>query len=172
MPDDNRFAGIGEQLDEPREEDAEDPGGTASDADAGESPEATTEGGDAGETADSVETGVDDTADSVETGVDDPADSVETGADDTADSGSSAGSDRAEGPAFAFDKTSAKSLYVRGGTLELFEDTEFEVEAALRANHGIRDLTSREFHDALVHVASEHVEEIAAQIDAERADDD
>jgi hypothetical protein len=150
MPDDNRFAGIGEQLDEPREEDAEDPGGTASDADAGESPEATTEGGDAGETADSVE----------------------TGADDTADSGSSAGSDRAEGPAFAFDKTSAKSLYVRGGTLELFEDTEFEVEAALRANHGIRDLTSREFHDALVHVASEHVEEIAAQIDAERADDD
>jgi hypothetical protein len=45
------------------------------------------------------------------------------------------------------------------------------VEAALRANHGVRDLTSREFHDALVHVAAEHVDEIADRIDTERSDD-
>ncbi|MFC5368736.1 hypothetical protein [Salinirubrum litoreum] len=132
MPDDNRFAGIGEQLDDP--EQVEDVSGsddaTATDA---------TAGGDGTDTSESTE---------------------ETEAD------------RAGGPAFAFDETSAKSLYVRDGTLELFEDTEFGVEAALRSEHGIRDLTSREFHDAVVHVAAEHVDEIAAQIDAERADEE
>jgi hypothetical protein len=125
MPDDNRFAGIGDQLDQP-ERAADDDGDAA--ADETETTDATTE------------------------------------TDSSADG-------EAGGPAFAFDETTAKSLYVRDGTLELFEDTEFEVEAALRANHGVRDLTSREFHDALVHVAAEHVDEIADRIDTERADD-
>jgi hypothetical protein len=115
MPDDNRFAGLGEQLDEPRQAEADRP--------------------------------------------DERADPDEGGESD-------------DGPAFTFDETSAKSLYVRDGTLDLFEDTEFEVEATLRSDHGVRDLTSREFHDALVHVAAEHVDEIAAQIDAERTGDD
>lgn len=125
MPDDNRFAGIGDQLDQPRRAEADEP--------------------------------------------DVQADETESAA---APSQSASSADRDEGgPAFAFDETSAKSLYVRDGTLERFEDTEFEVEAALRADHEIRDLTSREFHDALVHVASEHVDEIATRIDAERSPD-
>jgi hypothetical protein len=125
MPDDNRFAGIGDQLDRPERAEQ-----------------------------DESETTVDETESATKTG----------------DSGSTP-DDEEGGPAFAFDETSAKSLYVRDGTLELFEDTEFEVEAALRADHEIRDLTSREFHDALVHVASEHVDEIATRIDAERSPD-
>lgn len=125
MPDDNRFAGLGDQLDEPKQADV-DPRDTAD-----------------GET--------------------DPRDDA-SGTDSAADG------DDAGGPAFSFDETSAKSLYVRDGTLELFEDTEFEVEAALRSDHSIRDLTSREFHDALVHVAAEHVDEIADRIDTERTD--
>jgi hypothetical protein len=130
MPDDNRFAGIGDQMDGPEQSDDE--------------------------------SGPDDS-----TGVDAAAERTETR---TSASGAQTETDDADGPAFAFDQTSAKSLYVRDGTLELFEDTEFEVEAALRSDHGIRDLTSREFHDALVHVAAEHVGEIAARIDAERGD--
>jgi hypothetical protein len=138
MPDDNRFAGIGDRLEQPEQSESE-----------------------SGASAD------------------DPTDDA-TGEESTADEGQyrseEAGGgttdDPADGPAFAFDETSAKSLYVRDGTLELFEDTEFEVEATLRSNHGIRDLTSREFHDAVVRVAADHVEEIAARIDNERAGDE
>lgn len=125
MPDDNRFAGIGDQLDQPERAEAD---RAETSADEAETTEPTTE------------------------------------AESSADG-------EVGGPAFTFDETSAKSLYVRDGTLELFEDTEFEVEAALRANHGVRDLTSREFHDALVHVAAAHVDEIADRIDTERTDD-
>jgi hypothetical protein len=124
MPDDNRFAGIGDQLDRPEPAD------------------------------------------------EDEADTTGEGTETPGASGPNSAPDGEEGgPAFPFDETSAKSLYVRDGTLDLFEDTEFEVEATLRADHEIRDLTSREFHDALVHVASEHVDEIAARIDAERSGD-
>lgn len=72
------------------------------------------------------------------------------------------------GPAFEFDVTTAKSIYVREETLALLEDTEFEVESVLRRKHDIRDVTGREFHDAMVRVMIEHVDEIAAQVDSER----
>jgi hypothetical protein len=124
MPDDNRFAGLGEQLSEAEREQRA----------AAASEEATGTGA----------------------------------AGDTAADGETEPTEEAGGPAFAFDETSPKSLYVRAGTLEVFEDTEFEVESVLRRDHGLRDLTSREFHDALVHVAAEHVDEIAARIETER----
>lgn len=65
------------------------------------------------------------------------------------------------GPAFEFEDTTAKSIYVREPTLAVLEDTEFEVESALRREHGLRDMTGREFHDAAVRVLAEHVDDIA-----------
>ena len=72
------------------------------------------------------------------------------------------------GPAFEFDATAAKSIYVRPETLELLEDAEFEVESLLRREHGIRDVTGREFHDAAVRVLAEHADEIVDRILEER----
>ncbi|POG56277.1 hypothetical protein [Haloferax marisrubri] len=65
------------------------------------------------------------------------------------------------GPAFEFEATTAKSIYVRTETLDRLDDAEFEVESFLRREHDVRDLTGREFHDALVRVAAEYPEEIA-----------
>ncbi|AEN04973.1 hypothetical protein Halar_1221 [halophilic archaeon DL31] len=76
------------------------------------------------------------------------------------------------GPAFEFDQTTAKSIYVREETLELLEDTEFEVEMVLRRNHSIRDPTGREFHDAAVRVLAEHTDEVVDSILAARAGED
>lgn len=64
------------------------------------------------------------------------------------------------GPAFEFEDTTAKSIYVREPTLAVLEDTEFEVESALRREHGLRDMTGREFHDAAVRVLAEHIDEV------------
>lgn len=75
------------------------------------------------------------------------------------------------GPAFEFDATTAKSIYVRPETLERLEDTEFEAEMLLRRNHAIRDVTGREFHDAAVRVLEDHAEEIVEQILDERSDE-
>ena len=74
----------------------------------------------------------------------------------------------AGGPAFEFDATTAKSIYVRPETLETLEDAEFEVEMLLRREHGIRDVTGREFHDAAVQVLADHADEVVEQILEER----
>jgi hypothetical protein len=112
MPDENRFAGLGEQF----------------------SPEETSE---------------------------------ETSAEDESPA-SSASSETAETtgsePAFAFDDTQAKSIYVRPETLQLLEDTEFEVESILRREHDIRNLTGREFHDALVRAVAADPEAVATLV--------
>jgi len=119
MPDDNRFAGLSEQVDGSADDDRE----------------ATTDA---------------------------------TEATDQEATASSSPGDDGTGPAFAFDETTAKSIYVRSETLTLLEDVEFEVETALRREHDVRDVTGREFHDAAVHVLAEHVDEVAARIDAAR----
>ncbi|NHX36075.1 MULTISPECIES: hypothetical protein [Halolamina] len=74
------------------------------------------------------------------------------------------------GPAFEFDATTAKSIYVRPETLETLEDAEFEVEMLLRREHDIRDVTGREFHDAAVQVLADHADEVVEQILDERDD--
>jgi hypothetical protein len=119
MPDDNRFAGLSEQVD--------------------------------GAAIDDREAATD-----------------EPDATDQEAAGSTRSDDDGTGPAFAFDETTAKSIYARPETLTLLEDVEFEVETVLRREHDVRDLTGREFHDAAVHVLAEHVDEIAARIDAAR----
>ena len=94
----------------------------------------------------------------------DPEESATEGGDD-------ADEESGGGPAFEFDETTAKSIYVRPETLETLEDTEFEVEMLLRREHGIRDVTGREFHDAAVQVLADHAEEVVDQILEERDDE-
>ena len=99
-------------------------------------------------------------------GLSDADDGDESDADTAADDESEP--ENGAGPAFEFDETSAKSIYVRPETLETLEDAEFEVESLLRREHGIRDVTGREFHDAAVHVLAEHADEIVERILEER----
>ena len=99
-------------------------------------------------------------------GLSDADDAAESDADTAADDESEP--ENGAGPAFEFDETSAKSIYVRPETLETLEDAEFEVESLLRREHGIRDVTGREFHDAAVHVLAEHADEIVERILEER----
>ncbi|SFL66401.1 hypothetical protein SAMN04487950_4539 [Halogranum rubrum] len=116
MPDENRFAGLGEQMDDEDEvEQVDDNDPPTSDRDA---PASTS----------------------------DP----DAGADG--------------GPAFTFEATRAKSIYVRPETLDLLEDVEFEVESILRREHDVRDLTGREFHDALVRAVATDPEAVAKLI--------
>ena len=121
MADENRFAGLGEQLDEEE------------DTDRADRDEQT------------------------------PASDRET---DVIDGGEEASEEeRSEGePAFGFDATTPKSIYIRQDTLELLEDAEFGVESVLRQEYDIRNVTGREFHDAMVHILTEHIDEVAERI--------
>lgn len=122
MPDENRFAGLGEQEGEPEP--------TNENEETQESDNATVESNEVDE--------------------------------------QSSNEEPEGGPAFGFDATVAKSIYIREETLELLEDTEFEVESALRQEHDIRDVTGREFHDALIHVIAKHVDDVADRIQTVR----
>lgn len=105
-------------------------------------------------------------------GLSDAVDEPEEPRDDTEPEEESEGAD-AGGPAFGFDDTTPKSIYVREETLTVLEDTEFEVESLLRREHDVRDLTGREFHDAAVRVMEAHAEEIVeAVLDARENNDD
>jgi hypothetical protein len=123
MPDENRFSGLGDVVEE-------------------DEPETTVE--ESGESA-SAETSDD--------------------ATQTEDPGSSGG------PAFEFEDTTAKSVYVRPETLSVMDDAEFEVESLLRRDHEVRDLTGREFHDAIVRVAADHPDEVVTAILAAREEE-
>jgi hypothetical protein len=123
MPDENRFSGLGDVVEE-------------------DEPEA--DGEESGESA-SAETSDD--------------------AAQTEDPESSGG------PAFEFEDTTAKSVYVRPETLSVLDDAEFEVESLLRRDHEVRDLTGREFHDAIVRVAADHPDEVVTAILAAREEE-
>ena len=130
MPDENRFSGLGDVVEDPEAGPDEETEPGASDADAGSS---------------SSES-------------DAEAESKPEGATETGTESESSG------PAFEFEDTTAKSVYVRSETLSVMDDAEFEVESLLRRNHDVRDVTGREFHDALVRVAADHPEEVAEVI--------
>lgn len=170
MPDENRFAGLGDQLDSEDEDDSETVSDDAAD-DVGEETRSDETGDGAGSDG-GADGGTDDG------GASEPVSAVPSAADRDGSSAADLGVDseptsssdepasgadgRAEsGPAFAFDDTRAKSLYVRPETVELLEDAEFEVESILRRDHGIRDLTGREFHDALVRAVAADPEAVA-----------
>lgn len=150
MADDNRFAGIGDAVDddgEPDETTRTGEGDPAPDEEAA---------GDAAGPGDAAGDDRTDTPSEADTEV--PA---STGGSDSGD-GETDPADA--GPAFEFDETTPKSVYVRDKTLTTLEDLEFEVESLLRREHGIRDLTGREFHDAAVRVLEDRVEDIAETV--------
>lgn len=155
MPDENRFAGLGDQLEGDERDDTDDGDDTPDTADATDTPDATdaTDATDADETASAAPSPAE-SADSASSTTESESASDSTSDDSEPtpdlDETSSTAPAAESGPAFSFDDTRAKSLYVRPETVELLEDAEFEVEALLRRDHGIRDLTGREFHDALV----------------------
>lgn len=94
---------------------------------------------------------------------------LDTAPEESASEAGDEGDDESDGgPAFEFDATTAKSIYVRPETLETLEDAEFEVEMLLRREHGIRDVTGREFHDAAVQVLADHADEVVERILEER----
>lgn len=73
--------------------------------------------------------------------------------------------DPLETPAFAFDESKQRPLYAREESWQEFEDTlDLDVGLILRREHGLRDVPRRELHDAVLRVAAEHPEEIAAAL--------
>lgn len=122
MPDENRFAGIGDAVEEePQDE-----------ANAGEP-------------------------------------STETREETVADTGSNSedsgtGGEAADPAAFAFDDTVQKSVYVRPKTFEELEDAEALVNAQLRTEHDLKDLTRREFFDAVFREAAEDTDRLVERI--------
>lgn len=136
MPDENRFSGIGDVM---GDENGETKGDTA--AETGSVTESTP--------AEASET-------SSGTG--------EEQAEREPDDGDAEDAAPLDTPAFAFEQTGAKSLYLRSSTVDTLDDTEFEVEAVLRREHDVRNLTGREFHDAAVRVLADHADEIAEHV--------
>ncbi|GAB6880588.1 hypothetical protein JCM17823_28620 [Halorubrum gandharaense] len=139
MPDENRFSGIGSAMD-------------AEDSDEGAANEAAAE-----RSSSATESPPADDADRNSKNDD------EQSAGGPAD-GEAASSTPLDTPAFAFEQTGAKSLYLRSSTVDVLDDTEFEVEAVLRREHDVRNLTGREFHDAAVRVLADHADEIAERV--------
>jgi len=76
-----------------------------------------------------------------------------------------------DGPAFPFDADNRWSVYSRPETKEAFQDAvDLEVVPELR-EYGIRDLTQREVHDAMVQFAAENPDVIAERVASERGYD-
>jgi hypothetical protein len=132
MADDNRFAGISEQLGEGSDdEDATED--STEDSEVGASDSAETPDSDATASEPDVEEDVDESGESDE-----------------------------GGPAFSFETTAQTSIYPRTETArDTLDDVEFEVEGVLRRNHDVRDLAGRELHDAMIRLAAERPEEVA-----------
>ena len=85
----------------------------------------------------------------------------DTSVDATTDESATSEPSSADGPAFPYDDVSQRPLYARETAWNAFEDAlEIEVEQTLR-EHGVRDATGRELHDAALRVAAEHPEAIA-----------
>jgi hypothetical protein len=129
MPDDNRFEGLGDALDEAESAADEERATTGEDA--------TTDASTADATTDTS------TAD---------ATTDTSTADATTDTSTEKTAAGASGPAFPFDATEPTTLYAREESWDRLDDTFFEARAALR-ERDIRDVETRELHDALLRAA-------------------
>ncbi|MFC7205418.1 hypothetical protein ACFQJC_18050 [Haloferax namakaokahaiae] len=147
MPKENRFAGLGDAIDD-------------GEADQPEAPRSESES-----VADEEADRSDESDKELEDSGSGP-DRTEQAPEGTTTDGTTKDENESEvpGPAFEFEATTAKSIYVRRATLDQLDDAEFEVESLLRREHDIRNLTGREFHDALVRVATEYPDEIVGAI--------
>ncbi|WP_435362151.1 hypothetical protein [Haloarchaeobius sp. DFWS5] len=130
MPDGNRFAGLGDAVDE--EDEPESPTEEAS-SESTESEQASTDS--------------------------QPGESEleETEPEEQADPA-----------AFPFDETTKKTVYVREDAIERLEDAQALVDAQLRTEHDVRNLTGREFYDAVFQVAAGDTDALIDQIIDER----
>ena len=129
MPEDNRFAGLSEAVDEDDSDDTADESTNDAESVDGDSSATTVE--------------YDATADETATDTDPSADSSDTESGDADDP-----------TAFPFDATEKKTVYVRPETIEELEDAQALVDAQLRTDHDVRDLTGREFYDAVFRLAA------------------
>jgi len=73
-------------------------------------------------------------------------------------------------PAFEFDETTQRSMYVREASLQELDDLEALVDARLRTEYDVRNLTGSEFYDAVLRVAATHEEEVVSAILSARAE--
>lgn len=147
MPDDNRFAGLSEAVDE---DETDEPDGestatsAADDAAADESNSAAEELESAGDTE--SESNAESTQSDAETSGTETPDAESTEPDDPT--------------AFPFDAAEKKTVYVRPETLDALEDARALVDAQLRTQHDVRDLTGREFYDAVFRLAASDTDEL------------
>lgn len=167
MPEDNRFAGLSEAVeddsdDEPDSEPNSETGPAADDSSdqSNSTPETESESA-ASDGVSDAETGTD-----TDTGVDD------TAADETADTATDAGADADDPTAFPFDATEKKTVYVRPETLDQLEDVRALVDAQLRTDHDVRDLTGREFYDAAFRLAASDTDGLIEQLLEAREESD
>ncbi|WP_440767347.1 hypothetical protein [Natronorubrum sp. DTA7] len=142
MPEDNRFAGLSDAVE----------GEELEDEDSNEIPNSDTE---SSTTDDSSDAGVQTTEVEYE--------SAEVDAESGGDTEQNEAGSESEGPAdgdaddptaFPFDATEKKTVYVRPETLDGLEDARALVDAQLRTEHDVRDLTGREFYDAAFRLAA------------------
>lgn len=138
MPEDNRFAGLSEAVEE------DDPSGESDDG-SDTVPPADVEPSDDGESTTEVE------YESAESDADTDRD-TEANEPEAESSGDTADAD--DPTAFPFDATEKKTVYVRPETLDDLEDARALVDAQLRTRHDVRDLTGREFYDAAFRLAA------------------
>lgn len=165
MPEDNRFAGLSEAVeddsdDEPDSEPNSETGPAADDSSdqSNSTPETESES--------AASDGVSDTETDTDTGVDD------TASDETADTATDAGVDADDPTAFPFDATEKKTVYVRPETLDQLEDVRALVDAQLRTDHDVRDLTGREFYDAAFRLAASDTDGLIEQLLEAREESD
>ncbi|REA02693.1 hypothetical protein DEQ92_12975 [Haloferax sp. Atlit-6N] len=81
--------------------------------------------------------------------------------------------DPRERPAFEFDETVHKALYVLESVADEFDDIiTYDVERELTRDHGLKGVTKSELHNAALDVATEHPEEIVERVLEQRGVDD
>ena len=152
MPDDNRFAGLSEAVDDDDDDESDEETDresesdeSSSEADAESAVESDVSDADAGAAKTDASGDSDSSAEPTETDTD-----ADTDDDDPA--------------AFPFDATEKKTVYVRPETLEGLDDARALVDAQLRTEHDVRDLTGREFYDAVFRLAADDTEGLIDEI--------
>ncbi|WP_323192779.1 hypothetical protein [Halostella sp. PRR32] len=135
MPDENRFAGIADAV-----ENEGDGSGAAGEENESSTAESDVAGGRSSD---------DDSIDGESPSGDASADDASTPDDPVA---------------FEFDDTVQKSVYVRPETFEALEDAEALVDARLRTDHEVKNLTRREFFDAVFAEAADDTDRLVERI--------
>ncbi|ELZ95918.1 hypothetical protein C440_06497 [Haloferax mucosum ATCC BAA-1512] len=100
--------------------------------------------------------------------VDDGAPTAEETESDVADEPA----DPRKSPAFEFDETVHKALYVLGAVATEFDDIiTYDVERELTRDHGLQNIKKSELHNAALSVVAEHPELIVEQVLEQRGID-